>query len=499
MALFIDNTARLLIPSWREFDKSFSELTPIGHFKHPVQQGDISDYLSEWKGNRNLITAGELISAAIVNGQTGNPMVLDAAQFVLEYQNRVPSALSNASKGLLTIPIIQETDSVINFPIYAKIARLKKLLWDYPTSAILHVEIARLYMLLGQLNIAKDHIATALYFDCHNRFVVRSAARFYIHLNNGDKAISVLRQSGLTKVDPWLMASEISVSRQFEKRSPNIIRAIRLIESKNFSNFDLTELCGTVGMEELENSGYKKSRKLFNQSLVAANDNSFAQAQWVSNNRHLDLVFPTTPINTSFKEALCCDRFFAEDYKSALQYAIEWQNEVPYSLKCVVFGSGISTIFEKDYQTSIRLLSNYLRTNQRNKAALNDLAYAYALNNDTVNAQKQIDLAIKGINRSSLENVDICLVATQGLILFRNGDVRTGSELYEKAIEASKHLSNKEMLYSAKLNFSRELLLSSISDSNKEKVQSLLVGIPDYPKGTGIFALKKEVENLLLG
>lgn len=497
MALFIDNTARLLIPSWREFGKSYAELSPIGLFKHPVKKGDIQDYLIEWRERKNLITSGELISSAIINGQTEVPEVLEAAQFVLAYPNKVPSALSSVSKELLSISESLDSAPVIQFPIYARIAKLKKLLSDYPTFAVLHIEIARLYMLLGQLDIAEYHVNVALYFDSNNRFVVRAAARFFIHINKGSLAIDVLRHSGLTKQDPWLMASEISVSRQFKKRSPNIKKAIQLIESRNFSSFDLTELCGTVGMEELENNGYKMSRKLFNQSLTAANDNSFAQAQWVSNNRNLELVFPDAPINSSFKEALCCERFFAGDYKSALQYAIEWQDEAPFSLKCVMFGSGISTIYEKDYKTSIRLLSNYLRTNQRNKAALNDLAYAYALNNDTSSAQKQIDLAIRCINPNSIENVDICIIATQGLILFRNGDVTTGADFYEKAIKASEYVSDKEMLHSAKLNYSRELLRSSSSDSDKEKVIRILQGIPDYPKGTPIFVLKNEVIKML--
>ena len=202
MALFIDSTDRLLIPSWREFGKSQSELTPIGQFKHPLNKGDIQEYLAEWRANKNVVTAGELITAAIVNGQTEDPEVRAAARFVVDYPLSVPMALTNASKGILSIPIPEDIDPTVQFPIYAKIARLKKLLSDYPTTAIYHIEIARQYMLLGQLKKAEEHVNTALYFDCHNRFVVRSAARFLIHNYEEDKAVSVLRHSGLTKQDP---------------------------------------------------------------------------------------------------------------------------------------------------------------------------------------------------------------------------------------------------------------------------------------------------------
>ena len=497
MALFIDSTDRLLIPSWREFGKSLSELTPIGKHLHPIGKGDIQSYLTEWRRNKSVVTAGELITAAIVNGQTDDPEVRAAARYVTDYPLRVPGALTNASKGILSIPMPEDIDPVVRFPIYAKIAKLKKLIIEYPTTAIFHIEIARQYMLLGQLDRAEDHINTALYFDCHNRYIVRSAARFLIHKDEGEKAIAVLRHSGLTKMDPWLMASEISVSRKFEKRSPNLRKALELIDSKNFSNFDLTELCGAIGMEEYENGGYKKSRRLFNQSLTAANDNSFAQAQWMAKNRQMELAFPNAPINTSFKEALCYEKFFAGDFQSALQYAIEWQDETPYSLKSAMFGSGISTTFQKDYKTSERLLSTYLQTNKRNKAALNDLAYAYALDNDTENAQKNINLAAKEIDRNHFELVDICIVATQGLIFFREGMPEEGSKFYETAIASSRRNQEEDMLHSAILNYTRELLLHSNTTENREKVVRLLKEVPEKPNDTANAVMREEVEKLL--
>lgn len=497
MALFIDNTDRLLIPFWREFNKSLFELNPIGQHRHPAEKGDIQEYLVEWRSNRNLVTAGELISAAIINGQTEEPAVLEAARYVVESPLAVPDALHKASKRILSIPTPLEVNPDERFPIYAKIARLKKLLSNYPTSAILYVEIARGYMLLGQLDLAEKCIDTALYFDKNNRFVVRAAARFFIHRKNEKRAVEVLRNSELTKVDPWLMASEISVSRQSNKRSPNLKKAVQLIESKNFSNFDLSELCSTIGMEELENNGFKKGRKLFHQSLIEANDNSYAQAQWVVQNRNLELEFPKVPINTHYKEALTYDKFAAGDYDSALQHAIEWQDEMPYSLKCAMFGSTISTVYKKDYGASIRILSNYLKTNQRNKVALNDLAYAYVLNKDVENAQKKLDLAFKEIDYNYIGKADVCLIATQGLVLFRKGNAEYGAALYEKAIELSRQLHETDMFHSAQLNYAREILLHSNNVESREKVTGILSNVPQCQIGTGIYMLKAEVEKLL--
>lgn len=497
MALFIDTSDRLIIPSWRKFANTIEELNPIGQYKHPVGQGDIQTYVRKWREYPSLISAGELISAAIVNNRTAEAEVSEAAGFVLHSSDNVPLSLDNASKQLLNKPLPPEVIPQREFPIYGEIAKLKELLSKYPTSAILHVEIARCYVLLGQIKSASLHMDAALYFDRHSRFVVRAAARFLIHIKEEEKAVQTLRNSGLTKRDPWLMASEISVSRRFKKRSPNVKRAIQLVESGNFSDFDLSELRGTIGMEEYANASYKKSRKLFNQSLLSPNDNSFAQAQWMMQNRHLELLFPSTPIDVTYKESLCHEKFFEGNYASALQYAKEWQKDAPYSIKCAMFGSGISTIYQKDYKTSIQILDTYLRTNNKSKEALNDLAYAYALNNETVEAQRRIDSAARFIDMKYLEEVDICLVATQGLICFRTGNIEEGSRLYEQAIEASKLLPRKEHFYSATLNYCRELIRSNRAANNREKVQNMLEEVADYPKGTPIQLLKEEVEEEL--
>lgn len=502
MALFIDDTNRLIIPSWKQFDLSKTEVGISGH-RNQSMKSNIQSYLLAWKENRHIVTAGDLITAAIVNDMTEDPAVQDAALYVVEYQQKAPEILKNASKGILDISVELDFFATAHLRIYEKIAQLKKLLSDYPTSAILHIEIARWYMVLGQLDIAEYHIYVALYLDANNRFVVRSAARFFIHRASEDrryemKAIEVLRNSNLTKKDPWLLASEISVSRQFKKRSPNLKRAVDLIESKNYSNPDLSELCGTMGMEELENAAYNKSRKLFNQSLIAANDNSFAQAQWVNQNRHLDLVFPNVPINRSFKEALCYEKFFSRDYKAALKYAQDWQDEMPYSQKCVVFGSNISTTFEKDYKTSIKLLETYLQTNKRNKAALNDLAYACALNNETEKAQLNVNLAIREMDANHPVPADICLAATQGLIYFREKDAQQGAEYYETAISACEKIRRDDMKYSATLNYAREILLFENSEANREKVHNMIKGIPAAEDGTELHELRKEVDKQLI-
>ena len=183
-----------------------------------------------------MANAGDLISAAIVNARTDEAEVIEAANYIL-FSNDTPSpALSKVSKSILQIDD-KEIGRGGNFEIYLHIAKIKDLLIKYPTDAILHIEIARKYLLLGQIKYAQNHVETALYFDCHNRYITRCAARFYIHLKEHEKALHVVRRSALTKIDPWLMASEIGISQLLNKTSRNIKKGLAIIDSNNYNTF----------------------------------------------------------------------------------------------------------------------------------------------------------------------------------------------------------------------------------------------------------------------
>lgn len=168
MALLIENTERKLLPTWKSFTSSFPELQPIRPSN--IEKGDISSFVHDWKGCKNLANAGDLISAAIVNARTDEAEVIEAANYILSSNDTPSPALSKVSKSILQIED-KEIESGGNFEIYLRIAKIKDLLIKYPTDAILHIEIARNYLLLGQIKHAQNHVDIALYFDCHNRYI----------------------------------------------------------------------------------------------------------------------------------------------------------------------------------------------------------------------------------------------------------------------------------------------------------------------------------------
>lgn len=495
MALLIDNSKRRILPIWRSFDSTKSELQPL--YPSKIKRGNISQYIFEWVNNKNMATAGDLLSAAIVNGCQDNEEVIDAANYILYSNEDSNYALTKVSKNILDSNIDTDTLST-TIELYSYIAELKKLLITYPTDSILHIEIARMYLLLGQLHFAQKHVENALYFDHNNRYVVRCAARFYIHLKKPEQALSIIRKSVLTKIDPWLLASEISICQLLDKTSPNIKKGLRIIESSHFDPFNTTELCAAIGTEELIHGAYTKSRKLFNNALNCPNSNSLAQAEWVNNETNLSLDFTSINIDSEcFWEAKCYNSFNSNDYVKSLQYAKQWIAQEPYSTRAILYAYELAISYLRDLKSSQEIMDNALKNHKGNPIFINNYAYALALDGKLMDAENVIS-KLKKINFSSSETIDICLLATKGMIAFRKGDAENGIKLYLNAIEKSKKRSDDPQLnHSAVLNFCRELLIFDNSEEHQTYVKGILERLPDYQNDREIENLKDQVHTLL--
>lgn len=490
MALLIDNTQRKLLPTWKEFNNSIPELQPL----HPtnISKGNISSFVQDWKSCKNIANAGDLISAAIINARTDIEEVIEAANYVL-YANEAHSvALSNTSKSILKI-----SDGV-DFAKYEKIAQMKKLLIEYPTDAILHIEIARNYLLLGQIAQAQGHVETALYIDHHNRYVVRCAARFYIHLKDYERALRIIRASLLTKSDPWLMASEIGISQIVDKTSNNIKRGLTLINSNNFNVFDITELCSAIGTQELMSGAYSKSRKLLNTSLRQPNSNSLAQAKWIFNEENLDLNFENVNLDSgNFWEAKCYGAFKIEDYLHSLDFAKQWIAQEPYSTRAILYAYGLSVNYLYDLSSGEEIMKKALETHIGNPTFINNYAYTLVLDGQ-VELAEDIITKVKKNNFSLTDIEDICLTATKGMISFRKGDAKNGSLLYLNAIDRSKNITEyPELNHSALLNFCRETLIYDKSSENKNYVKGIIEKIPQNKNNKELLNLREQIKRLL--
>ena len=511
MAIIFTNTDRRVVPNW----KSFQKTTRLGELNSCKTEKSnsiyiINDYINDWKLNQSIPFAGDLLSAAISNNQISLSEVKNAANFILDNkdettisQRSLATAILNSDKNTEEKNIDEHNDEnlfdcILSIDqIYNKIAVLKKEIYNYPYNPILYVELSRNYVSIGQAEQAVSAINKALYLVKNNRFILRSAARLYLHLQDKEKALHILKQSEIIKNDPWLLASEISISSMLKKNSNNIKRGLSIIESRNFSNASISELASSIGTLEYLNGSNKKSKKLFHKSLIAPNDNSLAQAEWAASKSLIqdsDLLNIHNLPKNSFYESCALSCFNRKDYKESIRFATDWIEEMPFAKRPILFASSISTSHLKNYGLSEKILKVGLQANPMDAQLINNIAYACALNDEIEKADNYLS-QIKS-NFIIEKSTEICLLATKGLINFRKGSHELGRDLYLQAIEKTNEFKDTPSLrWTAILNYSREEL--TVNPMAKEKISPLVAKINDNLIDEDTKVLKNEVLKLL--
>lgn len=513
MANLFEHKDRRVVPNWRSFGKTtvLGELNSFQLSKEilPIEP-NIDDYIIDWQINKTVIHAADLLSAAIVNNKNDSQFINEAANFILDNKAKASKSQFSLACKILKKPIEKDFSArftEINLdklpllinpePIHEKIRVTKELINSFPNNPILYVELSRFYSIIGQERQSIKAMQSALHLAPNNRFVLRSATRLFAHFNNSDNEYldyihNILRKSPMTSLDPWLASAEISIATIHNRTSKFIKKGMELINSKNISPFNFTELASSIGTVELLYGGTKKSRELFNKALISPNDNSLAQIEWASTkDRQLDIDPSHFNVKMNF-EALALDNFQNDQYDLAIDNAVKWFIDMPFSKRPIMFGSNLATIILKDQAKSISFLNAGLISHPNDPQLINNLAYSLALDNKPTEAFDQLD-KIRNVTDYD-EITSICLTATKGLSFFRSGFVNQGRQLYIEAIKETNHIKNKELNYIAILNYAREEIL--IGSEYITPVMDAVSKIPADSKDIVVRILRKDVLDL---
>ncbi len=505
MANLFEHKDRRVVPNWRSFGNTIV-LGELNSFQKeriiPLEEVSIESYIIDWKFNKTVIHASDLLSAALVNNFKTNKDVIEAAKYILQ-NSKVASVsqISLANKILNNSEIIdlsapfnsvtlQGLHSFTNTqPIWQKIRETKQNIKLYPFNPVFYVELSRYYSILGLKEKSVSAMKIALHLGSNNRFILRSATRLFAHFGELDYAHDILRKNPLTNFDPWLISAEISIATIRKRTSKFMKKGMELINSSNISPFNFTELASSLGTVELLNGSTKKSRELFNKSMIAPNDNSLAQIEWASQKDiHLEVNPESFPVKLNY-EALALDNFQNEKYDLAIDNAARWFIDMPFSKRPILFGSNLASTILKDQEKSIAFLNAGLISHPNDPQLLNNYAYALALDNKAKEALEQLnkiksDMPIEGSTK-------ICLTATKGLAFFRSGFPELGRNLYLDAIEETKSIHNATLNWIAILNYAREEIL--IGSEYIDNVMDAVGKIPKDAKDIEIKILREDV------
>jgi tetratricopeptide (TPR) repeat protein len=298
------------------------------------------------------------------------------------------------------------------------------------------MDLAREYAILGLRKQAEDAVRAAVSLNPDNRFILRSAARFYVHIKDLDHAQRLLSSQAATRTDPWLLAAEIAVSEARGRSSKLAGLGRRTLDNSELAAADVSELASAVATMELKNGNSRRARQFFRRSLERPTENSVAQAEWatIEQGAGLDLNVQSFDAPRLY-EARAAEAFEAGNWNISLTESLRWFRDQAFSSRPVMLASYLSSVLIPDPNTARDVLQAGLRANPRDVGLLNNLAFVQATSGDLADAEDTLRRAERYGDQLHRQ---IVLAATNGLLLFRRHRFDEGRASYLGAITEAK-------------------------------------------------------------
>ena len=490
MAVFSIDEDRKVIPRWRTFQETIKsgELdSAIPANLQPREAQDTGEYLTskiaDWRRNRTLGHAADLVGAAIVLGRTSE--VADAAQFLLHGDVSVSPWVRELSEHVLSSPDgidgrWEPSIKEVTVPSLRRhIQNFRRLLHAQPGDPITWADLSHTYAILGHERQAERSMNAALQLANNSRFILRSASRFWVHRNDPDRAHDIVAKADRTRYDPWLLAAEIAVG-SIKRKTPRYVReARRMLARGQFSANHISELASAVATLDLRSGNVKKSKQFFHQSLEQPTENSLAQAAWASRNHklHFDMSPPSVPnaFETEFWK-----NFQDSQWEQTIEQCKLWHFYQPFSRKPVIEGSYVSAIALEDYETSAWFARKGLMANPTDFTLINNLAFALINSGHIEEAKEKLAQAAR---LPLSDHNRVFLKATSGFLAFRTGDNVKGRELYLAARDQAQNMKDNRVFALASTFYAVEELAKDNAGSHAIRSDALraLRRVPDDP------------------
>lgn len=467
---------RRVIPRWRDFHTT-ARLGECDSFQTTaeVPEADLGDLKALWIKSRSPALAGEVLSAASLGGDT--QLAREAAEYLRGRKADVsPIALSMADSILNSE---SESDLHSAAATQGLTASIRRALRAHPYDPIGWCELSRVYAIQGQHKKSERAMRTAISLGKENRYILRSAARCFLHLDEAERALRLLEKSPRSKHDPWLTSAAISAAT-VSNRSPRLFRTAKSLASdSNLSVFHRAELCAALGTLEMEHGNDKKARRLLSDALQRPTENVVAQAWWAKTNQHLNIILPAELLQQSHSfEANTFALIRTDQWHHALSASEQWLKDEPFASRPAVETSFIKTVAFEEFDDAIKILSHSLRTNPGDPLVINNLAFSLANVGEFQNARRILRLSDQAKNADS-DNVS--LRATEGLICFREGNVVQGREHYKQAISLARKSKDERRLGIAMAFLAKEEVRAETEQAQRarEEAREALKGKDD--------------------
>lgn len=402
-----------------------------------------SSAMREWIEDRRLATAVDLVAEALIIRDFESSEAIAAAKLIL---SKAPS--SSTLVRQLAGHFLETTTSRWSDPsnlsdvkaVRRYIARLKESVRNYLYNPIAWSNLSLGYATVGQNEKSKMMMNVAVNLGKNNRYILRSAARCFMHLGEPDRGLAMLNKSGLCAIDPWIASAEIAISQSSGLKSKCIGKAKDLVRDENLTPFSRSELGAGLGTMEIKSGAIGQGKKVMRVALVEPTENALAQVEWVGSyfKVNFDDFFKLRGEVPATYEASAVHLYFDKKFKESLKASNRWGRFQAMSPHPVVLSTFISSSLLDDDLGAIKILDNAFPSQTNNPLAINNYAFALARIGRTEEARNRLR---QGISDASREEM-LTITATNGLICFREGDVEGGRILYDSAVKGFEVLEN---------------------------------------------------------
>jgi tetratricopeptide (TPR) repeat protein len=422
-------------------------------------QDRVRENVQDWQEAPSSATASDLAGAALAAGVPH--LAEDAARFLLSLEDRVPEPARVVARAVLESGMHTEAgpepSTLGRSSSVVTIRALKQRVRRFPRNALMWLDMAREYVALAQAAQAESCVRVSLALAPNSRFVLRSAARFYLHDGDPERAHRLLRNAPVTRHDPWLVAAEIATASVAGKVSRLLKPGQSMIDSGKFGTAHLSELASALASLELAEGDRGRARKLFRLALENPTDNTVAQVSWAGRQLRMLEVEPVHLSVPRTFEAQTWKRYRGLEWGATAQSAELWLADEPYASRPAILGSFVAGAVLGDYALCGRFAEQGLQANPIDVTLLNNLAFSLANQGDIDGAARALARIIPG---SASQESTIAVLATEGLIRYRSGDRAAGNAKYLEAIELAERLHATESMAWALLYLAREEMLS---------------------------------------
>lgn len=457
-----DNSERHTIPRWNsiEIANSLGETSPVRISSNQlvtVKNEDLEhlkSLLITWKNEKNLPLAVEIITVAETIGEDN--AIQDVKQYAKSKVTKMenPPFLLLESLGLLPIQKERIIEPEFKSKNYQAIALLKKALISSPRNALGWCELARNYLIIGQLKKSERALQIALKIAPEHRTVIRAITRYYSHIGDFDQGLYYLRKNPILLSDPWVLASEIALSNLKGRTSKLVKQGQQMLSDSNINPAALSELASELGTMDFISGNNRRGKKKLEIAKVVLHENAMAQMVWINQKIcKIETIFTDVQKPRYNYEADAKRHIADEDWVNAVDIICDWQNYQPFSKQPAMEGSYIAVDILNDPKKAVKLASTGLSSNPNDKGLLNNYAYSQIMAGNLSEAFPRLNSLVP---EHPLTEDDIMLTATLGLYYYRQGNPEIGRALYQSAIEQANKTGHLDLAYRANIYFARE-------------------------------------------